>query len=201
MFGKSVLHVEKKRGKLNLEEVGDFLRYSEYGSLQGVYVALINAQEATCGGSGWIYDTEEQKGDLLDLYKVEQGEPCPVCAKVTPDFQYCPECGAPLQGREVIEVAKKELAAKTEEILEGMKQETIEAIRRTEYQETRKAWYHSHLGSIDFARQIGLITEERRQQLYKDFKECVRKQEPGETQGRRGQDEEANHRDVVRDIP
>ena len=31
------------------------------------------------------------------------------------------------------------------------------------------AWYHSHLGSLDFARQMGLITEERRQQLYKEF--------------------------------
>lgn len=182
VFGKSVLRVEKKRGKLNLEEVGDFLRYSEYGLLQGVYVAMINAQESTCGGSGWIDEMEERKGDILDLYKVEQGEPCPVCAKVTPDFQYCPDCGAPLQGREVIEVVKKELTAKTEETLEGMKRETIGMIRRTGIQETRKAWYHSHLGSIDFARQIGLITEERRQQLYDEFKECLKQQEPGEMQ-------------------
>lgn len=182
IFGKSILRVEKKRGKLNLEEVGDFLRYSEYGLLQGVYVAMINAQESTCGGSGWIDEVEENKGDMLDLYKVEQGEPCPVCAKVTPDFEYCPECGAPLQGREVMEVVKKELGAKVEETLEGMKRETIEMIRRTELQEVRKAWYHSHLGSIDFARQIGLITEERRQQLYKEFEKCVRQQEPKETQ-------------------
>ena len=35
--------------------------------------------------------------------------------------------------------------------------------------EGKMAWYHSHLGSLDFARQMGLITEERRQQLYKEF--------------------------------
>lgn len=177
IFGGSVLRVEKKRGKLNLEEVGDFLRYSKYGSLQGVYVAMINAQEPTCGGSGWIDEVEESKGDMLDLYKVEAGEPCPVCAKVTPDFQYCPECGAPLQGREVMEVVKKELGEKVEETLEAMKQETIREIGRTELQEVRKAWYHSHLGSLDFARQIGLITEERRKQLYREFQECVRQQD------------------------
>lgn len=177
IFGKSILRIEKKRGKLNLDEVGDFLRYSEYGKYQGVYVALINAQEATCEGSGWIYDAEEQKGDSLDLYEVEPGEPCPVCAKVTPDFKYCPECGAPLQGREVMEVVRKELSAKVEETLEGMKQETIREIGRTEHQEVRKAWYHSHLGSLDFARQIGLITEKRRRQLYREFQECVRQQD------------------------
>lgn len=85
----------------------------------------------------------------------------------------CPECGAPLQGREVMEVVKKELGAKVEETLEAMKQETVREIRRMELQEVRKAWYHSHLGSLDFARQIGLITEERRQQLYREFQECV----------------------------
>lgn len=82
----------------------------------------------------------------------------------------------------MVQIAMKELTPKAEEILEGMKRETVGMIQRTHIQETRKAWYHSHLGSIDFARQIGLITEERRQQLYKEFKECIRQQEPGETQ-------------------
>lgn len=63
-------------------------------------------------------------------------------------------------------VAKIEEA---EKLLEAMKQETIHMIKSTGIQETRKAWYHSHLGSIDFARQMGLISEERRRQLYKEF--------------------------------
>lgn len=57
-----------------------------------------------------------------------------------------------------------------EKHLEAMKREAVHMIKSTEFQETTKAWYHSHLGSIDFARQMGLITEERRQQLYKEFK-------------------------------
>lgn len=58
-----------------------------------------------------------------------------------------------------------------------MKAEAIRAIKNSAIQETRKAWYHSHLGSIDFARQIGLITEERRQQLYKEFEQEIRRKE------------------------
>lgn len=60
-----------------------------------------------------------------------------------------------------------------EKHLEAMKREAVHMIKSTELQETRKAWYHSHLGSIDFARQMGLITEERRQQLYKEFKKEI----------------------------
>lgn len=56
-----------------------------------------------------------------------------------------------------------------EKLLEAMKQEAVRMIKNTAFQETKKAWYHSHLGSIDFARQMGHITEKRRQQLYKEF--------------------------------
>ncbi len=58
-----------------------------------------------------------------------------------------------------------------EKLLEAMKKEAVNMIKSTGFQETKKAWYHSHLGSIDFARQMGLISEKRRQQLYKEFKE------------------------------
>lgn len=95
MHDNSILVLEKKRGKLSLSEVGDFLRYEKYGSLQGNYVLIIRAGEATCGGSGWM-DEEEPKGDQWALYRVEERECCPVCANLTPYYQYCPECGAPL---------------------------------------------------------------------------------------------------------
>jgi hypothetical protein len=50
-----------------------------------------------------------------------------------------------------------------------MRREATEMIRAGSTYEGKMAWYHSHLGSLDFARQMGLITEERRQQLYKEF--------------------------------
>lgn len=176
-YGQSILLIEKKRGKLNLDEVGDFLRYSPSGIYQGNYVAIIRATEATCG-SGWM-DDETVQGDVMELYKVEQGEPCPVCRNEIPYLQWCPECGASFDGEGP---TKQQALENAEKLLGAMKAEAVRMIKQSAIQETRKAWYHSHLGSIDFARQIGLITEERRQQLYKEFKECLKQQEPGEMQ-------------------
>lgn len=164
IYGKSILLVSKKRGKLSVEEVGDALRYNQH--LQGNYIMFIQAGEVTCEGSGWI-DELENKGDTWELYKLEEYEKCPVCNHELPTRQYCPECGHPLNG---VGQEEKEAIKNAERILDAMKAESLNMIKSTQIQETRKAWYHSHLGSIDFARQMGLITEERRQQLYKEFK-------------------------------
>lgn len=168
-FGNHLLIISKKRGKLNLEEVGDFLRYSTSGRLQGHYVVVINATEATCGAQ-WGFD-EAPQGDTWELCQVEEGERCPVCSKITPPYQYCPECGAELSDHG----KKNEQALKrAEKVLKAMEDEALRMIHTTELPETRKAWYQSHLGSVDFARQMGLITEERRQQLYKEFEKAAR---------------------------
>ena len=165
-YGQSVLLIEKQRGKLNLDEIGDFLRYSPLGIYQGNYVAIIRATETTCGGDGWM-DDEVPKGDQVELYQVEPGESCPVCGNTAPDSQWCPECGASLTPDGP---TKQQAIENTEKLLGVMKAEAVRMIKNSAIQETRKAWYYSHLGSIDFARQIGLITEEHRQQLYKEFK-------------------------------
>ncbi len=160
-----VLVVEKKRGKLNLAEVEDLLRYKKSGAFQGNYVLIIRATEATCGGSGWT-DEKEPKGDQWSLYMVESEEPCPVCGELAPPFEWCPMCGKSLTGKDL---NAEQAMGNTEHLLESMKREALRMIEKTDRQETRAAWYHSHLGSLDFARQIGLITEERRQELYKQF--------------------------------
>lgn len=63
----------------------------------------------------------------------------------------------------------KKFSKKAEEHLEAMKAESLRMIHSTETSSTKHAWYYSHLGSIDFARQMGLISEERRQELYEEF--------------------------------
>ena len=42
-----VLILEKKRGKINLAEVEDLLRYSKSGAFHGNYVLLFRAGDAT----------------------------------------------------------------------------------------------------------------------------------------------------------
>lgn len=52
-----------------------------------------------------------------------------------------------------------------EAILEGMKQETIRMVEQSESTASKAAWYWTHIGALDMARQLGLIAEERRQEL------------------------------------
>ena len=74
---------------------------------------------------------------------------------------------------------KEQAVTNAERLLASMEEEAVRMIENAGHQETRSAWYHSHLGSIDFARQMGLITEERRQQLYDGFREKVSKSGKG----------------------
>lgn len=50
IYGNSLLLVRKNRGKLNLDEVLDAIRYD--WRIQGHYVMILNATEATCGVGG-----------------------------------------------------------------------------------------------------------------------------------------------------
>lgn len=92
--GRMVLAVHKNRGKLTLSEIEEALRYENRGEFNGHYAILLNCSEATCGGSGWG-DEVEPKGDDVFLYPLEDGSDCPVCANLTPPFDYCPNCGEP----------------------------------------------------------------------------------------------------------
>lgn len=94
VYGNSILLVEKARGKLNLEEVADAIRYD--WRLQGHYIMMINATEATCGADWDPFGEMEKKGDIWELYRIEEQEKCPVCHKISPLMQYCPECGQEL---------------------------------------------------------------------------------------------------------
>jgi len=91
IYGDSILLVEKSRGKLNLEEVADAIRYN--WQLQGRYIMMINATEATCGADWDPFGELEKRGDMWELYRIEEMEKCPVCKRITPFLHCCPECG------------------------------------------------------------------------------------------------------------
>lgn len=68
----------------------------------------------------------------------------------------------------------KKFSKKAEEHLEAMKAESLRMIQATKDPSVKKAWYNSHLGSLDFAKEMGLISEERRQELYREFSRAIK---------------------------
>ena len=86
--------IKKKRGKLTLPEITDTLHYGDHQCWVGRYVILLDCTEVTMGGNGCLDMMDEEPGDAVVLYQLEEGEPCPVCNTSLPPFQYCPTCGS-----------------------------------------------------------------------------------------------------------
>lgn len=57
-----------------------------------------------------------------------------------------------------------------EKRLASMKEEAAREISRLSSRDAKLAWYWTHIGAIDLARQLDLITDDRRQELYEEFK-------------------------------
>lgn len=167
--GKSILKITKRRGKLTLEEIGDLLRYENGQRLCGHYAIILNCSEDTMGGNG-LYFEEDQKGDAVALYPIEEVEDCPVCGAMLPPFNYCQNCGT----------AWKDTNLNIETLIASMRDETERMIQEAARHDGKTAWYWSYIGALDMARQLGLITDERRQELYKDVEEL--KPKPEETE-------------------
>lgn len=155
-----MVRVSKARGLLTLGEVEEALRYADGQRWCNHYAILLNCSESTVGGNG-LYDLDEPPaGDTVDLYPIEDGELCPVCGTFTPPFTYCPTCGA----------SWKDMDLDVEKRLASMKEEAVREIGRAKSPEAKLAWYWSHIGALDLARQLDFITEARRQELYEEFK-------------------------------
>lgn len=156
--GRSVLLFEKTRGKISVREIENYLLYEEGQKFAGCYAILIRATESCLGGSGWD-DGSEPKGDSLELFPIEEYENCPVCGEMTPPYLYCPRCGESWRDE------SKNVAS----LLDSMKrnlEDTIADHSSTEH--IRKALYYSYLGAVDMAKRLGLITEEKRAEIFKE---------------------------------
>lgn len=152
---KSVVVVEKKRGKLTLDEIEDALRTYECGMFCGNYVIMLRCGEATCGGSGWdIYD--EPKGDTVTLYPADSEEACPVCSKLVPPYQYCPECGSSWDDEGEAGARR----ATVENLLDAMREE---AEHRTGDGDLTAYW--QYFGAVKMAEHIGYINAKKSAEL------------------------------------
>ena len=59
-----------------------------------------------------------------------------------------------------------------EEVIAGIQEETIREIQREPpYAAGKLAWYWSYIGSLDMAQMLGLISDSRRQELYRAMDE------------------------------
>ena len=154
-----IIRITKRRGKLTLEEIGELLRYEDRNKWCGQYTLILNCSENTLGGNGLYFD-EPQPGDAVDLYPLEELSDCPVCGKLLPPFIYCPNCGTSWKAPE----------ESVETLIAAMRTELAHMLESSERPTSRAAWYYSFLGSVDMARQLGLITEARRVEIYAEVK-------------------------------
>jgi hypothetical protein len=94
--GQEAVTVEKKKGKLTLDEVWDALRDQRLNNEHwnqpffGHYAILLHCQEETDAG---YLDDDEPEGDKVLLYQLTDAGDCPVCGAMLPSFEYCPHCG------------------------------------------------------------------------------------------------------------
>ena len=124
------------------------------------YAILLNCSEATVDGGG-LYLEKGQKGGVVPLYQIEDGETCPVCGKYTPPFEYCPSCGA--GWKDMDQNVEKLIAARRAEA-----ERTIQSENENQTRDGRLEWYWSYIGALDMAQQLGMITDKRRQKFYKE---------------------------------
>ena len=158
---KPCVVIRKKRGKLSVDEIEEILRYEDFQQWNGYYAMILNRTESTVGGNGCLELMEDDPGDTITLYEITDSGECPVCSAFLPPFQYCPSCGSSWTHEE----------RNIETLLADMRREAERCIKNpNSAQAARLAWYWSHIGSIDLARQLGLITEERRTELYEEMK-------------------------------
>lgn len=80
IYGKEVLRVDKKRGKITIEELENYLRL--HRNLNGNWIIVLRCGEETLEGSGWGWGNEKE-GDTVLLY--EYTDACPICGKEIED--------------------------------------------------------------------------------------------------------------------
>lgn len=98
LHDRLIVRILKRRGRLTLEEVSDLLRLEGGGEWSGWYAVLLNCTEGTIGGNG-LYDSDDPKGDAVDLYEINEGDDCPICGKFIPALPVLPELRSEVERR------------------------------------------------------------------------------------------------------
>lgn len=92
VHGNSVLLARKARGKISISELQDEMG-RDY-RFNGAWAIVFQTREDSYTGWG---GGEELKGDVLELYQINDDEKCPVCAAIYKSVDYCQHCGEKLR--------------------------------------------------------------------------------------------------------
>lgn len=172
--GADKLILRKRKGKISVSEAAEYLRRSNRGLLQGNYAVIIRAGEETCEGTGWLME-DEPEGDVLELYRLDGEGRCPVCGEMAPALEWCPECGANLQGKEE---SRQDAADDVEKILAFYMEDHRKLMSQNISEDSKDCWEHETWGMLVLAKELKLISEERYKQLGEQLKrnrqECSR---------------------------
>ncbi|MCL1789967.1 MAG: hypothetical protein FWG40_01200 [Peptococcaceae bacterium] len=87
--GNSALIARKSRGKISIAELQ--AEMSKYYQYEGAWAVIFKASEES-GHQGWDSGVDP-KGDVLELYRVGDGEECPICTTTFCGVDFCPHCG------------------------------------------------------------------------------------------------------------
>ena len=88
--GTENYRISKTRGRLTLDDIEEALKRT--GGDDGFYMIVLNIRQDSY--TGW--EMGEEKGDSVIVQYIYEGEPCPLCAEITPPMYYCPHCGKKL---------------------------------------------------------------------------------------------------------
>ena len=87
-----LLRAIREKGKITYDELMEAINAVDV-DLQGhIFTLSFVVDRERLMPIGWEF-AEDPEGDVWELWDVVDGDPCPVCGKLSPP-QYCPECGA-----------------------------------------------------------------------------------------------------------
>ena len=58
-------------------------------------------------------------------------------------------------------------------ILNDMGAECAREILKAKSENAKKAWYYTHMGELEYAQQLGIVSDQERQKMVRDFKKSV----------------------------
>ena len=87
-----LLRAIKDKGKITYKELIEAINDRDVDFQGHIFSMQFLVDRDRVGPIGWLPYDEEPEGDCWELWDVVDGEPCPLCGKLS-QHTYCPDCG------------------------------------------------------------------------------------------------------------